>query len=115
MTIVVCGVVEYFTSYFLEVAHNGKKWWDYSGYFLNLNGRICAEGLLTFGVGGMLIVYILAPVLDNLIRRVPVRALMCACVLLICVFAADQVYSGKHPNEGAGITDYSAAEVTFWS
>ena len=66
--VVLCGVVEYFTSYYLEVTQ-GKKWWDYSGYFLNLNGRICAEGLLVFGVGGMAIVYALAPVLDNFIRR----------------------------------------------
>ena len=57
--VVLCGVVEYFTSYYLEVTQ-GKKWWDYSGYFLNLNGRICAEGLLVFGVGGMAIVYALA-------------------------------------------------------
>ncbi len=116
MTIVVCGIVEYFTAYYLEIAHNGKKWWDYSGYFLNLQGRICAEGLLTFGVGGMLIVYILAPVLDDLIRRVPVRTLMIACVVLICIFTADQVYSVKYPNEGAGITDYSSAAdpAVFW-
>lgn len=35
--------VEYFTSYYMELTP-GKKWWDYSGYYLNLNGRICAEG-----------------------------------------------------------------------
>jgi len=52
LTIVLCGCVEYFTSWFLEITHNGQKWWDYSGYFLNLNGRICAEGLLVFGLGG---------------------------------------------------------------
>ena len=38
------------------------------------NGRICAEGLLVFGVGGMAIVYALAPVLDNFIRRQKLKA-----------------------------------------
>lgn len=107
-TVVVCGTVEYFTSYFLEVMHHGEKWWDYTGYFLNLNGRICAEGLLTFGVGGMAIVYVLAPFLDSIIRKIPIRRLMTVCVLLICIFAADQVYSSYHPNMGAGITDYES-------
>lgn len=55
--ILLCGIVEYGTSYYLEKVYDGKKWWDYSGYFLNLNGRICAEGLLVFGIGGMVIVY----------------------------------------------------------
>ena len=39
-----------------EYVHNGTRWWDYTGYFLNLHGRICAEGLLVFGIGGMAIV-----------------------------------------------------------
>lgn len=105
--VVLCGCVEYFTSYFLEVMH-GEKWWDYTGYFLNLNGRICAEGLLTFGVGGMVIVYVLAPFLDSILRKIPIRKLMITCVLLICIFSADEVYSSKHPNMGAGITDYES-------
>lgn len=113
MAVIVCGVVEYFTSYYLEMVHNGKKWWDYSGYFLNLNGRICAEGLLTFGLGGMLIVYVLAPVLDNLIRQIPYKTLIVACLVLICVFAADQIYSKKYPNEGKGITDYNGACLEY--
>lgn len=109
--VLVCGAVEYYTSYYLELAHNGKKWWDYSGYFLNLNGRICAEGLLTFGVGGMVIVYVLAPVLDNLIRRIPYKVLIATCLILISIFTVDQIYSKKHPNEGKGITDYAKVYI----
>lgn len=65
----VCGCVEYFTSVFLETMHHGQRWWDYSGYFLNIHGRVCAEGLLVFGIGGLAIVYVLAPFLDNMIQR----------------------------------------------
>lgn len=106
--IFVCGMVEYWTSYYLEVVYNGKKWWDYSGYFLNLNGRICAEGLLVFGIGGMMIVYIAAPLLDNLIRGMKKQILIWSCLALLCLYAADSVYSAGHPNEGKGITDYKA-------
>ena len=58
---VLCGCLEYFSSWYLEMTHDGQRWWDYTGYFLNINGRICAEGLLTFGLGGLAIVYLLAP------------------------------------------------------
>ncbi|MDD3361395.1 MAG: DUF975 family protein [Hespellia sp.] len=101
-----CGCVEYVSSYYLQVAHNGKKWWDYSGYFLNLNGRICAEGVLVFGLGGMGIVYVLAPLMDNVIRKIKLQILIPICVILLGVFVADNIYSLKHPNAGKGITDY---------
>ena len=109
--IVLCGGVEYFSSYLLEKIHHGIRWWDYTGYFLNLNGRICAEGLLVFGLGGMAIVYVLAPVLDSIIRKVEVKRLAVICVVLLSVFVADQIYSVKYPNEGKGITDYESTQV----
>ncbi len=108
LAIALCGCVEYFTSVYLEYVHNGTRWWDYTGYFLNLNGRICAEGLLVFGIGGMAIVYVAAPFLDGLFRRVPSRMLIAIGIILLCLFAADQAYSAGHPNEGKGITDYQS-------
>lgn len=110
-TVVLCGCVEYFSSLYLEMAHNGQRWWDYSGYFLNLNGRICAEGLLVFGLGGLAIVYVLAPILDNQIRRIPGKALVPVSLALAAVFVGDLAYSSVHPNEGKGITDYQKAET----
>ena len=103
-TVLVCGVVEYFTSFFMEMYFGGTRWWDYSGYFLNLNGRICAEGLFVFGVGGMAFVYLVAPAIDNWIRKLKPKMAVCACVVLIGLFAWDQVYSFDHPNMGKGIT-----------
>ncbi len=109
-TLVLCGLVEYFTSYFLEINH-GLKWWDYSGYFLNLNGRICAEGLLVFGLGGLAIVYLLAPVLDNLLNKLNHKFLLSIVSILLIIFITDQVYSNKHPNTGKGITSYSVSST----
>ena len=110
MIVVVCGLVEYFTAYLLEMIHHGQKWWDYTGYFLNLHGRICAEGLLVFGVGGMIIIYVLAPMLDRLLRKVPGRLLIIVGLVLILAFAADRIYSTGHPNTGKGITSTSFAK-----
>lgn len=110
LTIVLCGVVEYVSHWFLEVT-KGTKWWDYSGYFLNLNGRICAEGLLVFMLGGMAIVYALGPVIDDWLKKVNKKVLMTVCIILLSLFAVDLVYSSKHPNMGKGITDYDTAVV----
>ena len=107
-TVVLCGCLEYYTSYFMELANGGTKWWDYSGYFLNLNGRICAEGLLVFGLGGLAITYVVAPIIDNLLSKANERLVMIVCAILMLIFAVDFTYSQFHPNTGKGITDIEA-------
>lgn len=104
--IILCGLVEYFTGYYLELTHNGMKWWDYSGYFLNLHGRICAEGLLVFGLGGMAVVYALAPLLDNIIQKMRPGILVFLCILLLTLIGADILHSSQNPNTGDGITSF---------
>ena len=106
--VLVCGILEYMTSYIMEITSGGTKWWDYSGYFLNLHGRICAEGLLVFGIGGLMIAYVLAPILDSLILKIPFHTLRILCAALALAFLADLVYSQKYPNVGEGITSYTA-------
>lgn len=108
--IVLCGFLEYMTSLVMEIVTGGTKWWDYSGYFLNLNGRICAEGLLVFGIGGLAIVYIIAPVIDDLTGRLNERKVMIVCTVLLVLFLADAVYSQIHPNTGEGVTDIEEAK-----
>lgn len=107
---VLCGFIEYFTAWLLETV-NGEKWWDYSGYFLNLDGRICAEGLLVFAVGGCTVVYLIAPLLDAFFKRIDRRLATVICVVLLAAFFLDCCYSFKHPNTGKGITEYE--EISF--
>ncbi|MBQ8093372.1 MAG: DUF975 family protein [Clostridia bacterium] len=102
--VILSAIVEYGTSVVLEVMY-GQKWWDYSGYFLNLNGRICAEGLLVFGIGGIVVVYLVAPVMDDYLARIRSSVIRPVCLALLLIFAADNIYSGKHPNMGEGVTD----------
>jgi uncharacterized membrane protein len=94
------------------------RWWDYTGYILNLNGRICAEGLIVFVVGGMAAVYVLVPLIDTALSRVNTKTLSIIGMVLVVTFAADMVYSHYVPNTGEGITDYKAykesnAEVLY--
>lgn len=104
MAVLLCGCIEYFTGFFLELTHNGQKWWDYTGYFLNLHGRICTEGLLVFGIGGMAFVYVIAPLIDNWVKEHLNKKLSAACLVLLLLFGADVVYSHFEPNVGEGVT-----------
>ena len=64
-SILICGTLEYFTSYFMEKIFHAR-WWDYSKRKFNINGRICLETLLPFGIMGCLILYIVNPAFLNI-------------------------------------------------
>lgn len=106
LAVAVCGTVEYFVGLFLWEFKN-MYWWNYSGYFLNLHGRICAEGLIVFGLGGCAFLYLIAPLFDELFRKIPKKTALVLCIVLLSLFAADTVWSLIQPNSGAGITDYT--------
>ena len=99
----VCGVLEYVTSWALEQLFHAR-WWDYTGYFLNINGRICAMSLLVFAAAGLLVAYLLAPLFWRGMDRLPRRAVRLAAAVLAALFAADLILSIAAPNLGLGVT-----------
>ena len=109
LTAIICGVVEYYTALILELTHNGQRWWDYTGYFLNIDGRICADGILLFVIAGMSVVYFIAPHVDDFLRKGNKKVRITLCIILTIILAGDIVYSITKPNVGKGITDYEVS------
>lgn len=102
-TMILAGFIEYMTAWILETFWH-EQWWDYSGYFLNLHGRICLEGLLVFGFAGVTATYLFAPLFANICNRISITIRKRVCVILLILFAIDFGYSVMHPNIGEGIT-----------
>ena len=60
MAIVICSILEYSTSYIMEKLFK-LRWWDYTDKKFNINGRICAETMIPFGLLGTLVICIINP------------------------------------------------------
>ena len=58
--IIICSILEYYTSYIMEKIFKAR-WWDYSTCKYNLHGRICADTMIPFGLLGLLIMYVINP------------------------------------------------------
>ena len=99
----VCGIVEYIAAWGLEYFFH-KKWWDYTGFFLNIHGRVCLEGLFVFGLAGVAFTYIFSPALDELYKKIAPKPKKLICTALLILFAIDLGLSIIHPNECAGVT-----------
>lgn len=92
--ILICSLLEYFTSYFMEKIFHAR-WWDYSKRKFNINGRICLETLLPFGIMGCLILYIVNPAFLNIYEKMPNIALHIICGILLVIYITDNIISGK--------------------
>ena len=90
LSFVLCGAVEYFTSYFMEKRFHAR-WWDYSQKPMNLHGRIWIGNLILFGLGGVAIIHLINPLLYRLFALVSLDARRILAAALLAVFAADYV------------------------
>jgi len=89
---VLCMTLEYLTSYVMEKWFNAR-WWDYSDRKFNLNGRICLETTIPFGLAAMLVMYIVNPFLTGLLDKVPNNIVIIIAIILIIVFLIDAIIS----------------------
>ena len=103
ISLTICSVLEYFSGFFLEKMW-GVKWWDYSGMFLNLHGRICLMSCLLFGVGGIFLIFFIVPIYTALYNKISEKKRLTAAIILLLIFVADAAYSADFPNVGSGIT-----------
>ena len=92
ISFVLCGTLEYMTSYVMEKRFHAR-WWDYSQKPMNLHGRIWIGNLVLFGLGGVLIVHVFDPVLYVLFARLSLRVREIIAAALSAVFVADYVVS----------------------
>lgn len=102
---ILCGLIEYFTAIYLETfLHN--RYWDYNGFFLNIKGRVCLEGLLVFGLGCMVFTYFLAPLLNNMYSKINLKYKKIIVIILVTLYLIDLCFTKISPNSGEGITFY---------
>ena len=101
---ILCTILEYFTSWGLEVI-KGVRYWDYTGIFLNINGRVCLENSLFFGIGGCIALYFIGPYLEDKISKIPHKIKISLALFLMTVMLIDTIYSSINIHVGPGITD----------
>lgn len=94
MSTLICSIIEYLTSYFMEKKYHAR-WWDYSNRKFNINGRICLETLVPFGILGVAIMYGTNPILFKLYNQIPQLVINILTVILFIGFIVDNIISSN--------------------
>ncbi len=91
------AIVEYVTSFTMEKIFHAR-WWDYSNFPLNLNGRICLLASTFFGIVGVILVLYFFPFMDIVLRTIPQPIFDTASLILMFIFGADYALTNASLN-----------------
>lgn len=94
MAIVICSLLEYFTSYVMEKLFK-TRWWDYSNFKFNINGRICLETMWAFGALACFVIYIINPPLISFLESLPDIVFSIITYSIMVIFLTDNIISFK--------------------
>lgn len=92
MSTIICSVLEYFTSYILEKKFHAR-WWDYSDRKFNINGRICLELLIPFGILGSLFARCVNPFVEKMLYKINLSTLNVIFYIILVLFIIDLIIS----------------------
>ena len=90
ISFLLCGLLEYMTSYYMEKRFHAR-WWDYGKKPMNLHGRVWIGNLVLFGCGGVVIIHLVNPLFDVVVSRLSLPLQESIVLFLVCVFIADNI------------------------
>ncbi len=120
-SILICSVIEYLTSYLMEKIFKAR-WWDYSNRKYNINGRICLETMIPFGILGTFCFYILNPFLIKIVCSINPNVRLIIGIILLLMYVVDNIISfnimnkirGKIYMQKKDNTDEIKKSITKW-
>lgn len=92
LAVVICSIVEYLISYIMEKMFSAR-WWDYSNRKFNVNGRICLTNAFIFGILGIILVYLVNPLFEEILTKINNHTLTILGIILIILFISDLITS----------------------
>lgn len=85
------SLAEYILSYVLESIY-GSRFWDYTYANIQLNGRVCLEYSIYWGILSIVIIKLIEPSLDKLISKIPnnprniIESILVIFFMINCIF-----------------------------
>ena len=92
MASLIATVLEYFASYFMEKIFKAR-WWDYSEKKFNLNGRVCLTNTVLFGLGGLIVMYVINPFLTGILDGFSKTTIIVLGLIFFTIYAVDTIIS----------------------
>ncbi len=94
-SMVLTCTLEYLTSWAMEKLFHAR-WWDYSQYRFNINGRVCLLGAVAFGAFSVLLIKVVHPRVSAFVDGFSPAAITAASAALFLTGAVDCMVTVRH-------------------
>ncbi len=91
LTMATATLIELITSYLLEWTTGSWPWQTYADYAINFQARIALSPSLRFGLGGVLFLYGIQPLLDLLSAKMKDKAVYITAITIVSVMVVDLI------------------------
>ena len=92
--VVICSVLELFTGWILDKIFR-MRWWDYSENRFNIGGYICLEFSIKWGLGSMIMVNMIHPMIYGVVSKIPLMVIYALLVIFAIAFIIDIIVTVK--------------------
>lgn len=99
VSMLLISILEYITSYFLERTFS-RRWWDYSDWPCNINGRVSLFSSLGFGTLSLMQMKLIHPAVAGVVTRLSDKMTDGIIALFLMVIALDLMLSIKEIERG---------------
>lgn len=96
ISLVSCGVLEYFSGLGMYIIGNGMRCWDYNKEILNfgsIGGFVCLRSVLFFGVSGLFLMYVVVPICFYLAKKLDKKFFITISFVLCSIILIDEFYN----------------------
>ena len=96
ISVISTGILEYIAGYILYGILDWTKCWDYNQEILsfgNISGYVCLRSVLIFGLSGLLLIYLILPMLIKLSKTKKINLLLTISIILCSIFLIDEIYN----------------------
>ncbi|MCI8309814.1 MAG: putative ABC transporter permease [Clostridia bacterium] len=94
LCMLIATAIELITSYLCEIVIGSWPWQTYSDYKYNFQARIALSPSIRFGLGGLIFLYILQPIFENICNFLESKKILnkLSIILMIVIFV-DIIYT----------------------
>ena len=86
----VFSIWEYIVAVILEKLFK-TKYWDYSNIKFNIKGRVCLKNSIYWGILGVLLIFVIQPLIERLTNLIPADILRYIDIILCIAIAIDAI------------------------
>lgn len=89
---VLATILEFIGHWLIEAIFNVRIW-DYSHKPFTIDGRVSLDNSIGFGVAALALVYLIHPLVEKLVNRLPPRVIQVAGAITFVILVTDTVFS----------------------